>query len=124
MTKEEILSLETPILSERCETLICTVLLVQKNCFNDERMVEYKEIPAETLRGRPLHFFNPFFGCKTDVDVKIAVAVCDGKRLTVIVEENGIRRVESSEFGYNIVESKPEETTMLSAQGRMHCRYH
>ena len=67
------------------------VYIVQKCNFNDEFLVEHKQIPLAELNGKPLDFFDPYMGRYKQSTVKIAVAFAKDKELYIVEEKGGVR---------------------------------
>lgn len=61
----------------RADAVQIAVFVVMSCNFNDERLVQEEKIPVETLKDRPLVWFDPFFGRGDGTEIAICEITAD-----------------------------------------------
>ena len=89
------------------KTIHVSVYLVYRGNFNDERLIESKELSVEELVGKPLLWLDAYLGCKKDNAVKIAFVYLknrdlyflenDGKNVKLI-KKTGFTHIYSDDY--------------------------
>ena len=91
--------------------LTVSVYIVQKCNFNDEFLVEHKQIPLKELDGKELLWFDPYLGRYPESKVKIAVAKAEGKALSLLEDESGtVTERKLDDVAYKYTENYDERT--------------
>ena len=86
------------------------VYIVQKCNFNDEWLVEHRQIPVEDIHEKPLSWFDPYLGRYPRSDVKIAFAVVKGTKLWFLEDKNGVISLKNGDNYAAYVEDMDERT--------------
>ncbi len=95
------------------QTLHMSVYLVYRGNFNDERLIETKELSVEELNGKPLVWLDVYLGRKKDNALKLAFIYLKDRNLyflenegktTKLIKKTGFTHIYSDDYdeGYII----------------------
>lgn len=94
------------------QTIHLSTYLVYRGNFNDERLIEAKELAVDELVGKPLVWLDAYLGCKKDNAVKIAFLYLknrdlyflenDGKA-TKLVKTTGFSHIYSDDYNESYI---------------------
>ena len=89
------------------QTIHVSVYLVYRGNFNDERLIESKELSAQALNGQPLMWLDAYLGRKKDNALKLAFVYLNDRNLyflesdgnkTKLVKKAGFSHIYSDDY--------------------------
>ena len=86
------------------QTLHVSVYLVYRGNFNDERLIESKELSVEELAGKSLVWLDAYLGCKKDNAMRFAFVYLKERNL-YLLENNGNKIKLSKKTGFSYIYS-------------------
>ena len=86
------------------QTIHMSVYLVYRGNFNDERLIESKELSVEELMGKPLVWLDVYLGRKKDNALKLAFAYLKERNL-YFLENNGGKTKVVKKTGFSYIYS-------------------
>ena len=114
---ENILNLKNvKVNNEVIKKIVVNVMIVQKCNFNDTFYIADKEILVSDIKDNPITYFDPFLGKANNSNIEAAIASIDEDEYSVIIDENGTKKVEVKENYLDVVlTTEYDERTFLAS---------